>query len=116
MKTTLKLGTAVFVAALLLFHPIAACAAMWQPAEAVRHHCCPQTSGPTNTTAATDCCIASAPPSTAVQVQTDQSGAWEAVPDPIVPVGNSVHPTAVAYAEKPFLTAHLFLRFHQLLI
>ena len=116
MKTTLKLGTAVFVAALFLLHPLAACAAMWQPAEAVRHHCCPRTSGPTNTTPAADCCIASAPPSTAVQVQTDQSAVWGAVPNPVVPVGTPVHAAAVAYSEKLFLTPHLFVKFHQLLI
>lgn len=116
MKTTFKFGFAVLLAAFFLVHPLAACAAMWQPAEATAHPCYPRKTQPATTTSGTDCCIVSAPPVSPVQVNAIESLVWGALANTAQPAISLAELDSNAALPHLFSRPHLFVAFHQLLI
>jgi hypothetical protein len=116
MKTTFKFGFAVLLAALFLVHPLAACAAMWQPAEATAHPCCPRKPQPATAPSGTDCCIVSAPPVSPVQVNAIESLVWGALANTTQQAINLAEWDSNGALPQLFSRSHLFVAFHQLLI
>lgn len=116
MKTTFNFGIAVLLAVFFLVHPLAACAAMWQPAELTAHPCCPRKNQPATTTSGTDCCIVSAPPVSPVQVNAIESLVWRALVNTAQPAIGLAELDSNAALPQLFSRSHLFVAFHQLLI
>ena len=116
MKTTFNFGIAVLLAVFFLVHPLAACAAMWQPAESNAHPCCPRKNQPETTTSNTDCCIVSAPPVSPVQANATESLVWGALANTAQPAIGLAELHSNAALPQPFSRSHLFVAFHQLLI
>lgn len=113
MKTKSSLGIAVLLATLVLLQPLAACAAMFEPAEAA-HACCSK--NPASATSKTDCCVVSSAPPEPEALPAATAAVWG-----IVPASGETPTELTAFeptsdAKVQFAAAHLFIRFHQLLI
>src|SRR4051794_33100110 len=94
MKAKINLGVAVLLAAVFLFHPVAACAATWASTDPATHKCCSRKAEPAKASV-TDCCMVSAPPTSPVELNAVESLVRGVLP----------HPTQLAYA--PTETVHI---------
>src|SRR4051794_12262832 len=90
MNGKASFGVAALLVALLLLHPLAACAQMAQPVRTATHRCCHQSTPPPSTPE-TKCCTVSSAPTEPVTLAVNQTPVWGELPSTECAESNADH-------------------------